>query len=117
MTMSNVTEGVEPARRTPYLVWPTRPAEAERRRQVAWRLKVMREELGLLKGEMARKLGVTPMRWGNYEAGIRLPTLEVLVAINERCGFSIDWLLGGGRNPKRAARTWLKTVASLDSIP
>lgn len=45
---------------------------------------------------MARRLGIPPRRWYNYEAGVTVPA-EVVLGFIERTGANPYWLLTGGR--------------------
>jgi transcriptional regulator with XRE-family HTH domain len=57
------------------------------------RLKQLRMEKGLKGSEMAVFLGVSQPVYSRYENG-RIPELNVVSAISEKCNVSVDWLLG-----------------------
>jgi transcriptional regulator with XRE-family HTH domain len=55
------------------------------------RLKTLRK--GRRKAEFAAFLNTSPQNYGRYECG-RIPDAVTLSGIAERCGVSVDWLLG-----------------------
>jgi transcriptional regulator with XRE-family HTH domain len=55
------------------------------------RLKACRGERS--KADFSRILGVSAQNYQRYEAG-RIPDADVLLAISNRCGVTVGWLLG-----------------------
>jgi transcriptional regulator with XRE-family HTH domain len=60
------------------------------------RLKSLRKDAN--KAVFSRKLGLSPQTYQHYEDG-RIPRSDILGTIAERCGVSIDWLLGRDDSP------------------
>ena len=58
------------------------------------RLKEIRTEKGLKQKELAQALGLTLQAICNYEAGIREPSLEMLVKMCKYFDVTADYLLG-----------------------
>jgi len=58
------------------------------------RLIQLREDNGLTKIEMARKLGINKSAITRYELGEYKPTLDVMIKIHDVFGVSLDWLAG-----------------------
>lgn len=61
---------------------------------LAQKLKDLRLEKGLDKSEVSKMLGLSKNAFGNYEAGIREPSLDILKRICIIFDVSSDYLLG-----------------------
>ena len=61
---------------------------------LAQKLKDLRLEKGLDKSEVSKLLGLSKNAFGNYEAGIREPSLDILKRICIIFEFSSDYILG-----------------------
>ena len=61
---------------------------------LAQKLKDLRLEKGLDKSEVSKLLGLSKNAFGNYEAGIREPSLDILKRIYIIFDVSSDYLLG-----------------------
>ena len=61
---------------------------------LAQKLKDLRWEKGLDKSEVSKLLGLSKNAFGNYEAGIREPSLDILKRICIIFDVSSDYLLG-----------------------
>ncbi len=61
---------------------------------LAQKLKDLRLEKGLDKSEVSKLLGLSKNAFGNYEAGIREPSLDILKRICIIFEVSSDYLLG-----------------------
>src|SRR5690242_10276112 len=74
----------------------TAPARVNERHRLAARLREIRVEvMGDTGGpEMARRLGVPPRSWYNYEIGVTVPA-EVLLRFLDVTGADPRWLLTG----------------------
>lgn len=70
------------------------------------RLKILRLECEKTQEEIAKDLGISRIRYNQYETGKRTPDNEMLVQISEYFNVSIDYLLGKSnlRNPYREAQ-------------
>ena len=49
----------------------------------------------LTQGELAKQLGISQSQLSKYERGVAAPAADILFAIKQRFGVSIDWLLTG----------------------
>lgn len=58
------------------------------------RLKKIRMDVGCTQQEMADILGITVRGYRNYELGTREPNLSFLVALADKFGVSLDYLVG-----------------------
>ena len=58
------------------------------------RLKNLRNEKQLTQSEVAKKLGIAPSTYSNYEQGTRFPDKETLINLAQFYKVSIDYLLG-----------------------
>ena len=72
---------------------PLKPEQTAR--AVCGRLSRLRVALGLKKGEIAARAGLTPSQWSNYEAGIRMPNLEDMIRLADEVGASLDYIYRG----------------------
>ena len=59
-----------------------------------FRIKEARERVGLTQKELADELGIKPSTFNGYEKGIHDPKSDILMAIADRCGVTVDFLLG-----------------------
>ena len=62
--------------------------------KIAERLRVIRAKYSVSQPEFAAKCGVSIRAYQDYEAGKRLPSAEVMLALTE-LGIDVDWLLTG----------------------
>ena len=58
------------------------------------RIKDLRIEKGLTQKQVAEAIGLTKNALGNYEAGIREPSLDVLYKLCDLFEVSADYLIG-----------------------
>ncbi len=59
------------------------------------RVRKAREKAGHTQKQLAEFLGVTQPTYSQYEASVRLPSLEVFARLVQVLGVSADYLLGG----------------------
>ncbi len=59
------------------------------------RIAVLRRAAGMSQSELAEKLKISPSTVGMYEQGRRQPSLEILIALSDIFGISIDYLVKG----------------------
>ena len=57
----------------------------------------LRRKMGWSQAKLARRLNISPSTVGMYEQGRREPSLDVLVAMSEEFGVTIDYLITGNR--------------------
>ena len=58
-------------------------------------IKSLRRRNGWSQTELARRLNISASAVGMYEQGRREPSIEILVALSEEFGVSIDYLITG----------------------
>jgi transcriptional regulator with XRE-family HTH domain len=63
--------------------------------QIAARLTLLREALGLNQAAFCREAEIAPNQWNQYETGKRPITLPVAAKLKERYGASLDWIYLG----------------------
>ena len=61
---------------------------------LAYRIKNLRQSLGMTQREFAQKAGCTAATLSAYENGSKSPSLEIVKGIAETFGISNDWLCG-----------------------
>ena len=66
----------------------------EKIKELAVRLKISRESMGLTQRDVADELDITPSAYANYEQGLREPSLVLFSKICEVLDVSADYLLG-----------------------
>ena len=58
------------------------------------KLKELRKEKGVSQGTVAIALRITPSAYSNYEQGLRIPTIPILIRLCKFFCVSADYLLG-----------------------
>ena len=56
-------------------------------------IKSLRQKKGWSQAELARRLHISPSAVGMYEQGRREPSIDILVAMSEEFGVSLDYLV------------------------
>ena len=76
------------------------------------RIAILRRNIGMSQGELARQLQVSPSAIGMYEQGRREPSAEILVAMARIFGVTVDYLLTGLPSiaEKNAVHTAMESV-------
>ena len=59
------------------------------------RIAFLRQSKGISQAELARKLHISTSAVGMYEQGRREPSVEILIALSQELGVSLDYLLSG----------------------
>lgn len=83
----------------------------ERQKEIARRLRLVRQALGLSQIEIATELGISPQRWWHYEAGKRPFDIDVACLLCQRWPeVPLEWLFIGWTRkiPKRFMRQLLE---------
>jgi transcriptional regulator with XRE-family HTH domain len=62
---------------------------------VAFRLRMTREAIGLEQGEFADRAGIARNAYNQYEQALRIPRLDIAVKICETYGLTLDWIFRG----------------------
>ena len=57
-------------------------------------LKALRESLGMTQAEFGESVGVAKSTYNNYEIGARDPKSDFWIAVAQRYGVTIDYLMG-----------------------
>lgn len=82
------------------------------------RLRLLREERGLLQRDIAQLLNISTSAYGYYEQGKRTPDMHVIQVLAKFYNVSSDWLIGLSdvRKPKSEIINdkTLKTIESFD---
>ena len=65
------------------------------------RLRALRTKRGLSQPQLAKELGMIKQRVNNWESGLSLPSADVLVALSDYFGVSVDYLVGRSEKPTR----------------
>ncbi|TRD15003.1 helix-turn-helix transcriptional regulator [Palleronia caenipelagi] len=64
------------------------------------RLAITRNEIGLSQADMAKEIGVSLRAYHSYEKGDRGVPVEGLVAIHEKYGSDVTWILLGSKSAR-----------------
>ena len=67
------------------------------------RVKAVRMGAGLTQEQFASRIGVTRQAVSNWENGRNLPDIEVVIALSQTFGVSLDELILGGEDMTRDA--------------
>lgn len=72
---------------------------------VANRLKIFRESLGVSQAELCRQTGFSSAQWAQYETAKRRISLEAALLLNRTYGVTLDYIFLGDRSglPMRIA--------------
>lgn len=81
------------------------------------RLIKLREDHGLNKIEMAKRLGINKSTITRYEIGEMKPTLDVLIKIKQEFGVTLDWLAGFDTNEAVEYGTVVSECVQSDITP
>ena len=83
------------------------------------RIAVLRRASGLSQGELAKQLQVSPSAIGMYEQGRREPSVELLIAMADIFGVTLDYLLTGKpeKLPVGVQDVFRQTDKQLDDRP
>ena len=76
------------------------------------RIAALRRQAGFSQAELARKLSISASAVGMYEQGRREPSADLLVALGEVFGVSVDYLLTGRPGTQQDARQADQTILS-----
>lgn len=70
-----------------------------------YRLRNLRERMGLSQTAAAKKMGIVRTTYSNYEAGNREPDVETIKKMSEFFEVSTDYLLGNDESQTKDSRT------------
>lgn len=59
------------------------------------RIASLRHGYGLSQAELAQRLHISPSAVGMYEQGRREPSVDILIALSQEFGVTLDYLLSG----------------------
>ncbi len=81
---------------------------------VAKRLQLFRKSLGLRQVELARELGWSQQKWGQWEKGRRMPNVSDMIDLADRYSVTLDYIYRGdmSRLPEWMARKIQELVAT-----
>ena len=74
----------------------------DRRQIFQERLRLLRADKGLSQRQAAETFGISKLSYQKYEMGWNMPSFEVLNALADFFGVSIDYLFGRTNNPNVA---------------
>jgi len=82
------------------------------------RIAALRRQAGFSQAELAQRLGISASAVGMYEQGRREPAADLLVALADIFGVSVDYLLTGRpgteQELQKADQTVLSSMAELE---
>lgn len=78
-------------------------------------LKELRESLGLTQEEFGKSVGVAKTTYNNYEKGERDPKSDFWIAVAQKYGVTIDYLMGYSDDPKKIGKENTPTSSSDDA--
>lgn len=58
-------------------------------------IEALRRKMGWNQAELAHRLHISPSTVGMYEQGRRVPSIDILVAMSEEFGVTLDYLVTG----------------------
>lgn len=79
----------------PTLETEQREARVALRRSVGQRLRWVREVLGQSQGEFGYRAGLKPNTYNQIELGIKMPSIEVAIALCDAHGLTLDYIFRG----------------------
>ena len=68
-------------------------------------LKALRESLAMTQRDFAASLNMAPNTYNNYENGMREPRSDFWIAVAQKYGVTIDYLMGFSNDPHQTADT------------
>ncbi len=74
------------------------------------RIEIVRDALGLKKGEYCTRVGISPNSYSNYMAG-RVPSLEIIKKMIDEFSINAHWLVSG------EGEMFVDTVAAKSDLP
>ena len=80
------------------------------------RLKELRDSLGLTQAEFGKSIGIAKSTYNNYETGIRDPKSDFWIAVAQKYGVTIDYLMGFSDYPHPAG-TEKKDPSTAEAVP
>lgn len=66
-------------------------------------LKALRESLAMTQRDFAASLNMAPNTYNNYETGVREPRSDFWIAVAEKYGVTIDYLMGFSNDPHQTS--------------
>ncbi len=81
---------------------------------VAKRLQLFRKSLGMRQVDLARELGWSQQKWGQWEKARRTPNIPDMIELAERYGVTLDYIYRGdmSRLPEWMAKKIRELLAS-----
>jgi DNA-binding XRE family transcriptional regulator len=89
------------------------PLNKERQQEIAARLTMLREILGLSASAMARSIDRTPQAWYSYEIGRRVLNCDVAAALCDAHGVDFNFLYSGGTHSIKSRKLKRALVAAI----
>lgn len=63
--------------------------------EIAERLRLLREALGMSQSEIARRIGASPSQWNNYEKPLVRIRIDEAIKLTQTFGVTLDWIYTG----------------------
>jgi transcriptional regulator with XRE-family HTH domain len=82
-------------------------------KEIAARIKVERNKLGYTQEELSEILSIGRVHLANIELGTRMASLDLLVAMCEAFGCSLDYLVLGSKSSNTVTKELLKSAMEL----
>ena len=80
------------------------------------RLKELRDSLGLTQAEFGTSVGIAKSTYNNYETGIRDPKSDFWIAVAQKYGVTIDYLMGFSDDP-HSVEANKKSPSTTEAVP
>jgi transcriptional regulator with XRE-family HTH domain len=72
-----------------------RPVSPTHHEAIAQRLRLTREATGLPQRQFARRVGITPAAWNNYEKDVNRISVDAALKLCASIGATLDWIYRG----------------------
>ena len=81
------------------------------------RLKILRESLGMTQEEFGKSINIAKSTYNNYETGIRDPKSDFWIAVAQKYGVTIDYLMGFSDNPHKTSDDIKASPSTAEAVP
>ena len=81
------------------------------------RLKILRESLGMTQEEFGKSLNIAKSTYNNYETGIRDPKSDFWIAVAQKYGVTIDYLMGFSDDPHKKSDDTKNSPSTTEAAP
>ena len=81
------------------------------------RLKILRESLGMTQEEFGKSLNIAKSTYNNYETGIRDPKSDFWIAVAQKYGVTLDYLMGFSVDPHKKSDDTKNSPSTTEAAP